>query len=528
MDLKAISDEEMISLLNWTTENSLWDGREVRIEDFSRFSQELEGRIKLLLLNQTLSNVEIFQLSANLAYFGTEKEDQGELAEDVRELGFLPNGTLVEQAGLGKSISKFWKKHKAEIIIGAAIAAIITTVAIVAITSGGSAAGAAAVAGSASIKELKETPEGNNLGKQKALDISSPSIAFQENHEFLEKPTFVNTLPQHEMIPQRPNWNPNPEPLTFPGANQFLSENPHEFIATPNWKINQPCSKLHENIFSTPPPILQTKFVERNIPVFSSSDQLSSKSWYDWIMQSVGLGNDEPLPSAPENNFCMAFRTKGERSPNLGVGFIHGIGNVLPDAIFHAEYLSRLNEGRSIDAIYNKSNTAPIDLLEAFLINIPGESPNTAKLLQENWVEFHHKNIDNSKLKYLQVCHSQGAIHVRNALASAPKEIRDRVIVVAIAPAAVVPRELCFDSTNYACKADIVPKVEIPVSVVLDLAHREGFTHLREAIEKQDQIIWIDPHPDSKGMRHGFQDPTYLKWLKTHLQEHVENNGEYN
>ena len=116
---------------------------------------------------------------------------------------------------------------------------------------------------------------------------------------------------------------------------------------------------------------------------------------------------------------------------------------------------------------------------------------------------------------------------MRNALILAPQEIRDRVIVVAIAPAAVVPKKLCFDSVNYACKTDIVPKAELVVESVLDLLHREGLTHIIEALEKQDQIIWVEPHPDSKGMGHGFQDPTYLELIESHLVEHMTSKGEY-
>jgi len=211
----------------------------------------------------------------------------------------------------------------------------------------------------------------------------------------------------------------------------------------------------------------------------------------------------------------------------LGIGLIHGLGNFLPDAIDHAEYLSSLSGGRSIEAVYNKSNTPPVDVLEAGLVNIPGNSPNTANLLQENWVEFHQQNVDNPSLKYLQVCHSQGAIHVRNALASAPEEIRDRVVVVAIAPAAIIPKKLCYDSVNYACKTDIVPYAEVVASGVIDYAQSAGFKKTQEALEKQAQIIWVDPHPDSKGMGHGFQDPTYLEQIERHIEQYKIKNGEY-
>jgi isopentenyl phosphate kinase len=73
----------------------------------------------------------------------------------------------------------------------------------------------------------------------------------------------------------------------------------------------------------------------------------------------------------------------------------------------------------------------------------------TSDLLIQKWSEFHHRNADQPSAKILHFCHSQGTLHTKNALLRLPKEIRDRVIVVAIAPAAVVPKKLCHESFNF-------------------------------------------------------------------------------
>src|SRR5258708_34098583 len=109
-----------------------------------------------------------------------------------------------------------------------------------------------------------------------------------------------------------------------------------------------------------------------------------------------------------------------------------------------------------MDWVYNRTHSGPIDVLEIFGFNFNGYSPYTAALLVQNWVDFHEKNKNNPDAKYLQFCHSQGAIHLKNALVGAPQEIRNRVMVVAIAPAAIVSRKICFNSFNYACKTDLV------------------------------------------------------------------------
>ena len=72
-------------------------------------------------------------------------------------------------------------------------------------------------------------------------------------------------------------------------------------------------------------------------------------------------------------------------------------------------------------------------------------------------MRFHEEHRDDLDAKYLQLCHSQGAIHVKNALLESAKEIQNRVIVVAISPACDYFKSLCFDSFNYASNRDVIP-----------------------------------------------------------------------
>jgi hypothetical protein len=102
------------------------------------------------------------------------------------------------------------------------------------------------------------------------------------------------------------------------------------------------------------------------------------------------------------------------------------------EAVASAEHLTRLVGGLNVEATYNSSHGAGGDLAEIFACNYWGYSPNTSKLLLETWTDFHTQNVEKPNQKYLQFCHSQGAIHVKNALLRAPQEIRNRIIVVAI------------------------------------------------------------------------------------------------
>ena len=102
--------------------------------------------------------------------------------------------------------------------------------------------------------------------------------------------------------------------------------------------------------------------------------------------------------------------------------------------------------------------------------------------------------------KFLMVCHSQGAIHVRNALLDYPPELRKRIIVVAIAPGGYVYQQTCAQVTHYrnaSAQRDPIPRVD-----------RTG------AARSHGTIINVVSHPDAGWLDHGFQSLTYENYLR--------------
>jgi len=69
-----------------------------------------------------------------------------------------------------------------------------------------------------------------------------------------------------------------------------------------------------------------------------------------------------------------------------------------------------------------------------------------------------YKNDPNAKI--LHVCHSQGALHTRNALNKLPKELRKHIQVVAIAPAGYILEDLCETATHYVSSKDFIPSFD--------------------------------------------------------------------
>jgi hypothetical protein len=222
------------------------------------------------------------------------------------------------------------------------------------------------------------------------------------------------------------------------------------------------------------------------------------------------------------------FKIEGTTPAGTLITFINGMGNVFENAESNAKHLQKLCPSKPcIEGIYNPTNGAPIDLLEIFTLNYRGYSPNTQDLLIQKWCEFHEQNKDKSDAKILHFCHSQGAIHTKNALMHLPEEIRNRVIVVAIAPAVVVPRGLCHASFNYASKNDIVPKGEL--LALLWQANNIGEKELEEflinAESAQHELTWLEPDEKAIGLDHSFQSPTFDRVIKAQVEKYY--NGKY-
>ncbi|MDN3505101.1 MAG: DUF687 family protein [Rhabdochlamydiaceae bacterium] len=102
---------------------------------------------------------------------------------------------------------------------------------------------------------------------------------------------------------------------------------------------------------------------------------------------------------------------------------------------------------------------------------------------------------------FLQICHSQGAIMVRNALMMCPDWIRNKIRVVAIAPAAYIDDHLCKSVVHYVSQGDMVHK--------FDFEGRERNKHTTIELEKRDGANkWLD---------HEFSSPTFRESISNEM-----------
>lgn len=189
--------------------------------------------------------------------------------------------------------------------------------------------------------------------------------------------------------------------------------------------------------------------------------------------------------------------------PKGQVGFINGMATKESIAKDHAIYLAKLAGGYNIHAVYNPTHTAPIDIIGCAdeLYNYSITAP--VHKLHQNWNAF-FKNAGGKEL-YLQICHSEGAILVRNALLRYPEHLRKRIIVVAIAPGAYISQEMCYRSVHYVSTRDFVP--------LFDKSGRKIC---------QDTIVRLNPHAEAGRHDHNFQSKTYKNAIKDEIEAFFE------
>ena len=191
------------------------------------------------------------------------------------------------------------------------------------------------------------------------------------------------------------------------------------------------------------------------------------------------------------------YQVDGEERPDLGMGFVNGMDNDFECAKASAEYLSRLAGGYCVHAVFNATHGIRVDTIECNLgLNYIATEP--VRLIHKMWNSFFDKS--SASAKFLMVCHSQGAIHVRNALLDYPPELRDRITVVAIAPGAYIYQQTCAQVSHYRNASkwrDLIPRID-----------RKGIARSRET------IVDLISHPNAGLHDHAFISLTYRDSLR--------------
>jgi hypothetical protein len=292
----------------------------------------------------------------------------------------------------------------------------------------------------------------------------------QENPSF-EKDSFDEKWPQEAYLRLFKSFD------LF--SSSYLKKN-HKLLPMRLEKVLSPCfcnssllSRLFKILFVKPKS-------KENCP--------SQKHSYDFNLENLSLSMSKNYDlKKPELE-------KGE------IGFINGILTDFQEAETHAFFLSSLAKGHNIHGVFKARRPLNLELFESLS---PFDSP-PALLLQKQWKKFFSQNPD---LKYLQICHSQGALHVQKALMGLTEEERKRIVVVAIAPQVIISKRLCYTADNYLSTHDFIP--------FLNINGRE-----KDLVE---EIHIRNPDKKAPLWDHDFESATYREALKFHIEKYMKN-----
>jgi len=190
-------------------------------------------------------------------------------------------------------------------------------------------------------------------------------------------------------------------------------------------------------------------------------------------------------------------------NPNFRICFTNGMWNNKQESMNHMNYISKLSGNQNIHGVYNATHGImdPVEVLLGY--NYVATTP--VRKHHEQWDSFFDNCSDSATL--LQVCTSQGALHVRNALLGCSEERRQRIHVVAIAPAAYISSETCGSVVHYRA-----PFWKDPIPY-LDLVG---------AWRERNTTITLNSNRKAPLHDHTIQSPTYRGPLKYEIDNYIQ------
>lgn len=516
-------------------------------------------------------------LMAKLAYFGSQ--DLGRLKESIEKYEI---GSVFRKQGLFSKVSRFWDKHKKEIIIGLVVVAavIITGVALSAEAGANMAVAGTAGAISNGSKGAEFKPSGsqerscNSNSRSKAVEDKPIDLPLQRAEPDFYLPNYLENFkdnPFFEKIVENAfqpfqntpiqNFSFESSPLNVfkDNGSVFLGDtapllfplNPDSYIFKPVETPSPTELKINENgqFALTPPkdaiPTLEKamSLFDRAIdggPVFTSpflsrEEIIKLNYRYAETFSNEDIAQFNKIINLRAGNpFSEHLRELWKNEPPLigenklayKITGINGICTSREDVEQYKKVFSRMASGYPIDWTYNKDIGLVRGAADAFFNQmLSRQTGSSGKELVNQWQFFDFANKENPKAKLLHLCHSQGVLITRNTLKTIPPHLAKRVIAVAVAPPDWIYDQDCYKAINIISKKDWVPYAKYAYQAIIHMT-QEGATAYRMVTKgKTCTVIVLDPHPDAEGMDHALLSKTYNENIKKIFKRYMD--GEF-
>ena len=178
--------------------------------------------------------------------------------------------------------------------------------------------------------------------------------------------------------------------------------------------------------------------------------------------------NSCDLADAQDNDFFYPTSSNS-------VGCVNGVANNLEDAMNMALHFATLLD-HDITFTHAASFGLPLDAVR-YTLSRRGFVGEVVKKIHENW----DRHFDKNPGKYLfWICHSCGVVDTRNALKAYPPHLRDRIVILALAPGGFIESDLCAAVLHVVSSYDPVPRLDpigwIRCSHTIEVVKGQGFT----------------------------------------------------
>jgi hypothetical protein len=158
---------------------------------------------------------------------------------------------------------------------------------------------------------------------------------------------------------------------------------------------------------------------------------------------------------------------------------------------------SEISGGKQFYGIRNATFGPISDLCEC-LFNIHGIKTSPARILER----IIKKNLREKEGPINVYGHSQGVIHMKNALAGFDEESRARINAYGFAPAGRLEEGSCRKIVNYASRRDFVPLIDPMIN---------GWKNC-------SSLTILDPHPEAEFFDHSIDSLTLEPYLRKELE----------
>jgi RHS repeat-associated protein len=258
------------------------------------------------------------------------------------------------------------------------------------------------------------------------------------------------------------------------------------------------CQELNQCIFGKPEPVVKHVEIENDLEAKYNfrAGQNPDKACKPFERTAAYSLNDDGFIN-PDTGKPFQLKTSKDKCTVFACGILNDRA-CFNDSMIHLGRLSEFN----VKGVHNATFGIVRDVLCYFDSLFNYAAYEGVRELHKIWYDFFSHCSNHATL--LMICHSRGALYVKNALLSFPEDLRKRIEVIAIAPGAYIDPYLCKSIKHYESTGDLVP-----------CADMEGRRRCR------DTIIRLNPQPGSFAwFDHSFTSPTYTAYIRRAIEKY--------